>query len=210
MPEITDPARSEAELQKLRLEILKLQIEVASSERLQRLNLTIKLLPTVTVLVTVLGFVFTVWQYRSEQREKRASIDAQSAKDKVERDDRARKDSDSAQREFMKPLIEKQQALYFEAAGAAATIASSSDVRERSKARDTFWRLYWGPLVMVESKEVSGAMTHFGNCLGGVEKCNADEIKNRSLTLASALETSLLKTWNTKPAEFTNNQFLYQ
>lgn len=102
MAEIAEPVRSEVELQKLRLEVLKLQIEVASSERLRRLDLVMKLLPTVTVLVTVLGFVFTVWQYRSEQQEKRTAIDAQLAKDRAERDDRARKDSDSAQREFMK------------------------------------------------------------------------------------------------------------
>jgi hypothetical protein len=163
----------------------------------------------VTVLVAVLGFVFTVWQYRSEQQKKRAAIDAQSARDKAERDERARRDSDSAQREFMKPLIEKQQALYFEASNAAATIASSSDDRERSKARDTFWRLYWGPLVMVESTQVSRAMKSFGSCLGRVQ-CKADEIKNRSLALASALEASMLKTWNAKPEEFTNNQFIYR
>jgi hypothetical protein len=209
MDETVDPLPSEVELQKLRLEVQKLQIEIASAEKLQRLNMFLQLLPTVTVLVAVLGLVFTVWQYRSEQQERRTAIEAQSAKDKVERDERARKDGDAAQREFMKPLIEKKQALYFEASAAAATIASSSDVRERSKARDTFWRLYYGPLVMVESTEVSGAMKHFGGCLGRVQ-CSADEIKNRSLALASALETSMLKTWNAKPDEFTNNQFIYR
>jgi|SRR5882672_1752572 len=198
MAEIVDPVRAEVELQKLRLEVLKLQIDVASSEKLQRLNLVLQVLPTVTVLLAVIGFVFTVWQYRSEQQERRAATVLQSTKD-----------SESAQREFMKPLIEKQQALYFEAASAAATIASTSDVKERKKATDTFWRLYWGPLVMVESMEVSGEMKEFGHCLDGSQRCAAAE-KTLSLALASALETSMLKTWNEKPEEFTNNQFIYR
>jgi hypothetical protein len=65
MPEITNHVHSEAELQKLRLEIQQLQIDIANSERLRRFDLAMKLVPAVAVLVTVLGFVFTVWQYRS-------------------------------------------------------------------------------------------------------------------------------------------------
>lgn len=53
-------------------------------------------------------------------------------------------------------------------------------------------------------------MKHFGRCLGRVKECNADEIKSRSLALASALEASTLKTWNAKPEEFTSNQFMYR
>ena len=43
--------------------------------------------------------------------------------------------------------------------------------------------------------------------LGG---CDAQEKRKRSLALASALETSLLNTWNAKPEDFTKGQFLYR
>lgn len=49
-----------------------------------------------------------------------------------------------------------------------------------------------------------------GNCLNAVEACDAQEKRKRSLALASALETSLLNTWNAKPEDFTKGQFLYR
>jgi hypothetical protein len=45
-----DTLRSEAELRKLRLEIEKLSIDVASAARFARLDLILRLLPTLTVL----------------------------------------------------------------------------------------------------------------------------------------------------------------
>jgi hypothetical protein len=77
------------------------------------------------VLVTVLGFTFTVWQYRVEQHKNRVATEQRSIKDAAERAEQAPKDTETARRSFMRPLLEKQQQLYFEAAVAAATIASS-------------------------------------------------------------------------------------
>ena len=103
-----------------------------------------------------------------------------------------------------------RQQLYFEASEAAATIATSKDSTVRQKAEAKFWILFWGPLVMVEREEVSGAMKNFGYCLDGTEKCSTDEMKQRSLKLSSALETSLLRTWNANPDGFTKDQFIYR
>jgi hypothetical protein len=61
-------------------------------------------------------------------------------------------------------------------------------------------------LVMVEAKDVDEAMVNFGRCVSGDEKCSRDDLKNRSLGLASTLEASMLKAWNAKPNEFTRNQ----
>ena len=177
----------------------KLSREAADKERLSGLEFMLRVLPAITVLVTVLGFVFTVWQYRSEQNKNRIAALQQSEKD-----------NETAQRAYMKPLLEKQQQLYFEAATAAATIASTHDPVERRKAEANFWVLYWGPLVMVEGQDVSGAMKRFGNCLSGADKCNDEVLKQRSLALASTLEASMLKTWNAKPEDFTKNQFSYR
>jgi hypothetical protein len=203
-------ARSALELRKLELEVEKLRLDVANATRVSRFEPALRLLPTITILVTVLGFAFSVWQYRAEQGRNRLAAEQQAAREASERADRTRKEEQISQREFMKPLLEKQQQLYFDAASVAATIASSPDPAERRKAEGRFWTLYYGPLVMVEGRDVSGAMKAFGRCVTGEDKCGTDEIKQRSLKLASTLETSMLKTWNAKPEEFIQGQFVYR
>lgn len=191
--------RSAVELEKLKLEVEKLKADIGKSGRGQILDSLVRLTPLISVLIAVFGVTFSVYQYNAEQR-----------KNRIARDEQSKKEASAAQREFMKPLLERQQQLYFEASSAAATIASSSNPDERRKAEDAFWKLYWGPLIFVESKEVSAAMKKFGSCLDRTENCDPGELKNRSLSLASTMETSLLKTWNAKPEEFVQNQFIYR
>jgi hypothetical protein len=210
MPDNDNERRSAAELEKLGLEIEKLRRDIASSVKLERYDLAIKLLPSLTVIVTVLGFAFTLLQYRVDQQEKRGAAEEQLTKEFKERAESAQRELATEQRQFMKPLLEKQQSLYFEASSATAIIASSSDQRERTQAANTFWRLYWGPLAMVESTDVSGAMKSFGYCLSKENRCDSDELRHRSLALASALEASMLKTWKANPSDFTNEQFTYR
>ena len=197
--QVRDPAWSEAEFKKTQLEIEKLEVEIANTRKDQLIDSIVRLTPLLTVLVTVIGLGFTVWQYSAEQQKNR------------------RERTETAQREFMKPLLEKQRELYFEASSAAATIAASSDPEERRRAINTFWQLYWGPLIFVESQEVSGAMKRFGECLNGDCLSEGDQpnqpkdvkLKTLSLALASTMEASSLKTWNAKPEDFTTNQFVY-
>jgi hypothetical protein len=210
MPDDSNERRPTAELEKLELEIEKLRREIASSVKLERFDLAIKLLPSLTVIVTVLAFGFSVWQYRMDQQARRVTAEHQLAEESAERAEAAQHELETEQRQFMKPLLEKQQTLYFEASSAASIIASSSDRGERIQAVNTFWKLYWGPLVMVESTDVSGAMKSFGHCLTEEDHCNSDELKHRSLALASALEDSMLKTWKANPGDFTNQQFVYR
>ena len=63
MDENTTDTRAAIELQKLKLEVQRLELEVANTTRMRRFELLLRLLPTVTILVTVLGFAFSVWQY---------------------------------------------------------------------------------------------------------------------------------------------------
>jgi len=183
--------QTQAELQKIQLEIENLKLDIDSKEHLRKFGIVLQLLPLLTVIVAICGVVFSLWQFRSQQEDHQKEL------------------SDIAQREFMKPLLEKQLNLYVEASGAAATIASTSDEAERRKAKDTFWKLYWGPLVMVENKAVSGAMKDFGYCLDGTDTCTDADLKNKSLALASTLERSMLLNWNKKPDQFTSGQFDY-
>jgi hypothetical protein len=205
-----DRDRSGAELEKLRLEIERLKIEISGSRRGRALDSIVRLTPLITVTIAVFGVLFTVYQYKEEQKNNRIAQQQQLEKETRERADREQRDAVLAQREFMKPLLEKQQQLYFEASSAAAIIASTNNPEERRRAELTFWKLYWGPLVFVESTEVSGAMKNFGNCLSRVEDCDETEMKNRSLKLGSAMEESILNTWKAKPEDFNQNQFKYR
>ncbi|HUR33305.1 MAG TPA: hypothetical protein VM032_05885 [Vicinamibacterales bacterium] len=193
------PAPASLESRKLALEVEKLGLDIASMRRVQRFELALRLMPSLAVIVTVLGFGFSVLQYTGEQAKDRKAVEEQAIRS-----------AEASQREFMKPLLDKQQELYFEAATAAAVIASSPDLAARRQAEARFWTLYWGPLVMVESTEVSGAMKAFGRCLSGEEQCSSSDLQGRSLTLASALETSILKTWNARPDDFVKGQFVYR
>ena len=63
---------------------------------------------------------------------------------------------------------------------------------------------------MVESKEVSSAMVAFGNCLDKTESCDEAEISDRSHALASRMQESILKSWNTNPENFATDKFIYR
>jgi len=143
----------------------------------------------ITALVAVAGFLFGVFQYQKQQ-----SLNRMSA-------------AESRDREFLRPLWERQVAIYFDASEAAATIATTSDSEERRKAEAKFWMLYWGPLVMVESPDVSGAMKNFGKCLRGEGE---GDLRDLSLKLASAFQASLTEGANLRLVEFSKGKIDYR
>jgi len=199
-----------AQLEKLRLENEKLGFELENLKRGKGLSSFIPYLPLITLLVTIAGFGFGVYQYRAQQQANRNAQAEQSRKDREAREIQSKKDTETAQREFMKPLLQNQLSLYLQASAAAATVSPSTDPVERKKAVNDFWRLYEGPLIMVESKEVSGAMVAFGNCLDKTESCDEAEMSNRSHALASRMQESILKSWNTSPENFAADKFIYR
>ena len=199
-----------AQLEKLRLENEKLGFELENLRSGKGLSSFIAYLPLITLLVTIAGFGFGVYQYRAQQQANRDAQAEQSRKDREAREIQSKKDTETAQREFMKPLLQNQLSLYLQASGAAATVSRSTDPVERKKAINDFWRLYEGPLIMVESKEVSGAMVAFGNCVDRTESCDEVEIGARSHALASRMQESILKSWNTSPENFAADKFIYR
>jgi len=101
---------------------------------------------------------------------------------------------DSAQRESKKPFWERQVSLYFDATSAAATLATSDVESRRREAAADFWRLYWGPLALVEDREVEAAMVRFGKCID--KECPRDQRQQLSLALAHTCRRSLQASWN--------------
>jgi len=199
-----------AQLEKLRLENEKLKFELETLKKGKGLSSFIPYLPLITVLVTIAGFGFGIFQYRAQQQANREAQTEQSKKDREAREIQSKKDTEAAQREFMKPLLQNQLSLYLQATAAAATISSSTDPVERKKATNDFWRLYEGPLIMVESKEVSGAMIAFSYCLNEPGNCDKAEISKRAHAIASRMQESLLRSWNTNPENFAADKFTYR
>lgn len=204
--------RAEADMVKVNLENTKLKIETDNLAKNQRIDSLLRLIP----FLTVLGFCFTIYQYTSEQEKNRLAQTKQSDKEADERLEQSRKnleqrrkDRDTAQKEFMKPLLTKQSELYFEASSAAATIATTTNHDERIKAVSTFWRLYHSPLIFVENEAVSGAMKKYGHCLDGTDTCDTKDLQMLSRHLASPMEESILATYRLTPETFANGQFKY-
>ncbi len=98
---------------------------------------------------------------------------------------------------FRRPYWEKQIALYLEATSTAATLASTDDEHEWDQARNTFWRLYHGPLCLVEDRAVESAMIDFGMALdeAQVNFDNRAGFSNLSLQLAIACRNSIRSDW---------------
>ena len=184
-------AEQSLQLEKLRLEVEELRRTHAWNRRLGQW------LPILSSLVPIAALLFTVQQFTAQQR------DATEAR-------RRQTDADSvaSERTFMQPVVARQMDTYFEASAAAATIATARDAAQRQRAVDAFWRLYYGPMVMLESDEVTRRMVAFGGCLRRGAGC-ADSLPDRSLELASSLPADIFSSWRLGPAAYARRSIDY-
>jgi hypothetical protein len=199
VPDNRDDELAAVQLERLRLGNEKLKLELAAQGKARPwYHVSAQIVPIVTALVAVAGFSWGIVQYGNEQ-----------AKNRSEQKDQAERQRTVAQREFMKPWLESQRDIYSQALGAAATAANAADAKARARAAEEFWRLYQGPMVLVETKTVSGAMVAFGNCLDKTEVCDRKEMNARSRSLATAMAASMAATARMTFEEFAANQFQY-
>lgn len=117
---------------------------------------------------------------------------------------------DSREKEFRKSYWDKQMSLLFDATETTAKIAVlSPNDPKREEAVEAFWRLYWGPMTVVESKcepcdAVDQAMLAFGRCLRDPadakpqETCSPRELEQRSIALGKAARDSIGASWDSK------------
>lgn len=124
-------------------------------------------------------FLWGVWTWRETHREKLAAIEREN--------ERA---AQTRRVESTRPFLERQLALYSEAARVCAQIASSP----RPEAVARFWELYWGELALVENKEVEAAMVQFGQALHYMPD-DSSILKHRALEVAKACRLSLARSW---------------
>lgn len=138
----------------------------------------------VTALGLVAAGIYTLFQF----------IDAKD-KDRESRDkDRAALQLQIATTSFAakQAFNGKHLELCAQAVGDAGTIATSKDESKLRSAKDDFWRLYWGPLGIVEESEVASAMVRFGKCLERGKGCDSP-LTGLALSLAHACRSEVSK-----------------
>lgn len=115
------------------------------------------------------------------------------------------KEAETSAVEARKPFEAERLRLYVEASSAAATLATSADSTARQKANEDFWRLYWGPLALVEDKSVEASMVRFGRCIQDAKSCDATQ-QQLALQLAHDCRTSLAVSWGVNLEELTKDK----
>lgn len=118
----------------------------------------------ITAVGLIAAGIYTLVQYFDAKRTERESHD----KDRATLQLQIAATSLAAKQAFNSKHLE----LCAQATGDAGTIASSKDKSKHRLAEDDFWRLYLGPLRIVEDLEVARAMHAFGDCLDDLEGKN--------------------------------------
>jgi len=188
-----------AQIRRAELENEKLALELASLRRATAwYHLPLRLAPLMTIMLSLAGFTWGVFQYVAEQEKNRAERETQSLRER-----------EVAEREFMRPWLDAQRTTYVEALSAVARIANARDPKTRASAEQAFWELYHGRMILVETKFVSGGMVHFGRCVDRSESCSVPEMNDRAKALASSMAESMSATAQMSYRDFSANQFKY-
>ena len=157
------------------------------------------LLPAMTAIVGGLWVLFT---YLGQQDIAQANAVA------AEKAAAARAATDASLRkvELQRPFLDKQLALYFEAAQVVgALIAMTPADPEWAPREKRFWALYWSELAMVEDPGVEGAMKKFGDNLVAFKNAHEDNkpteealrrLSLSSLDVAHAIRDSIARRWS--------------
>ena len=125
----------------------------------------------VTAIGLIAGGLYTLWQYFSQYK-LQVEVATLSAK---------------------APFDTKRLDLCLEASAAASSIASTSDPKARKQSADDFWRLYWGPLGIVEDTRIANAVTQFGDCFK--QNCETP-LTSLAYGIARACRTDVLTSFN--------------
>lgn len=163
----------------------KVMLEVA--ELRWKVGRTYKVVQSISIVTTVLAvaaFLLSLYQISSENANARKA------------------EAEARNREYRKPVWERQLAVLFEVSDAAAKIATSSpEDPERKRAEARFRQLYWGPVVLAENKELKDELVKFKNCLDGfssdcaTEETKSDRLRDLSIILTNKCRVAIASTW---------------
>jgi shikimate kinase len=174
-------------------------------KRKSKLDLLPKLLPLITAIVAVSGFIFGIWQFnKGQELLTRQIISAETIAEKNIRAEEKQSREEllaSKEREYLQKFWQERLRLYEEVTRATGQIASSDTLDDAKTSIGVFWKLYWGPLSILEDRVVLSAMVVYGEKLKKLEaKAQTEEIMLKELQseaydLARACRKSLEKTW---------------
>ena len=109
---------------------------------------------------------------------------------------------DTKKTENQQPFNERQFTLCFEASNLASKLATETHPEEWDAARRSFWRLYYGPLCIVEDEDVPKAMVAVGGLIPkpGAPRpeqlpIGTTEYRKASIDLAHKVRALIKKTW---------------
>jgi hypothetical protein len=106
----------------------------------------------------------------------------------------------TARIEAQKPFLDKRLQMYIDATTAAAIIATSKNEPEVKKAKEEFWKLYLGPMIVVQDPTVENPMRRFADCLQDSKNCDAP-IAELARSLAQSCNRSLTRDWVPNPVK---------
>jgi hypothetical protein len=107
--------------------------------------------------------------------------------------------SDERAQANRQPFLQRQLELSFQASEAAARLATETNPAEWETARKAFWRLYWGPLGIVEDRGVEAAMVRLGQLVprdDAIPPLPVTDLQQPSLALAHAVRELVLASWD--------------
>ena len=98
------------------------------------------------------------------------------------------------------PFLREQLELVFEASEKVSTLANSTDPETWSEAHERFWVLYWGPLGLVEDRNVESCMVKAGTIVpkpgAAIPALPLVALQDTSLRLSHAARDLILAGWN--------------
>jgi hypothetical protein len=111
--------------------------------------------------------------------------------------------ADAREQANKEPFLKEQLSLCFRASDVASRLTTESDPTKWNEARLEFWRLYYGPLCIVEDEAVEEAMVLLGYRIPKPEQPIPDRLpiedngfRKASLTLAHAARKLILDAWD--------------
>ena len=110
-----------------------------------------------------------------------------------------RENSRNAVRLQKQPFLERQLELCMEASNVAAILATTRSRKAFDQAHSRFLELYWGPLSVVENRDVSQAMIDFLGALDGLAGKGGplprSDLEHLSYELAKKVRELILGAW---------------
>jgi hypothetical protein len=104
----------------------------------------------------------------------------------------------TARIEAQRPLLEKRLEFYEAVTSTTAIIATSKNETEVAKAKEEFWKLYSGPLILLQDDSVEISVRHFGDCLQDSMRCQPSVLE-LSRGVARTCNWSLYRDWTVVP-----------